>query len=70
MKTVRLRTKQSVGPLHITRRGTDGRVKERFDFTLDNGFTTELPQFYWEDLKEKFLDRRFRIRYKDALVEL
>ena len=73
--TVRIRTKQSTGPLLIRRRvgvPTDPanyRI-EVYDWNFDNGFAQVLPVDYWESLKGEFVDRRNNLRYSDLLVEL
>lgn len=69
---MKLRTKQSVGPLHIVRRlSLPGEYrKEQYNWTFDNGFTQVLPADYWDELKGEFADRQHHIKYSDILIEL
>lgn len=67
-----VRLKSRVGPLGVTFRKKldDGRtVTERVEWNIDNSVTASLPEHIWEELREQYLDKRLKLKYKEALLE-
>lgn len=75
MSTVKLFSR--VGPVEFSHRPVFntpfgpqyGEVK-RFHFSFENGFRMEIPLEVWESIEHEFIDRKNRITYKEAFVEL
>lgn len=67
-----VRLKSRVGPLGVTFRrklDTGQIVKERVEWNIDNSVTASLPESIWEELREQYLDKRLKLKYKEALIE-
>ena len=67
-----IRLRSRVGPLHLRRRVVKDNeyVVEEFDWNFDNGFKCEVPEDWWEQQGQQWLDKTHNLRYKEALTPL